>query len=225
MNQITKKFIFTIIFGVLETIVLVTPVLAATTLLFAPANIDVAEGEDFTMRVVANPERGIKSYTIKLELEYPADLLEVKSFTIADNWMQLNQSGYDLIDNTNGLLIKTAGFPGGFSGPITFGTASFLAKKEGEGIIKVGEDSFVLDSASQDVLGGFLDETLVKIAALPPEEEIIPEEEATPALFDILIAPVARQVQKKPYLPIIIVILILIIVGYVLYRKRRKKRV
>jgi len=247
MNQITKKIVFIIIFGVLGITILATPSLAATTLLFAPANIDIAEGEDFTVRVVANSEGGVKSYTVKLELEYPADLLEIKSFTIADNWIQLNQPEYDLIDNTNGILIKTAGFPGGFSGLTVFGSVSFSDKKAGKGIIKTRKGSFVLDAENQNIFSGPLAQLLVT-AAVPlekqippvPEEEIVsPEKEIPPVLlvpeeeilppphrfFDILIEPAVKKFRKVPAIPTLVIggTLLLIILIYFIYRRIKKK--
>lgn len=239
------KKIFTVISGVLGMIILATPVLAATTFLLTPTNIDVVEKENFTLMVSVDP-KGIKNYTAKVELEYPAGLLEVKSFTFASDWIQLNQPGYDLIDNTNGLLIKTAGYPGGASELITFGAILFSAKKTGEGIIKIGEDSLVLDAMNRNVLGVLAEATVTIMTPLPPEEEgpaeeeeiipeevipeeVIPEEEipAPRPLFDILIEPIARQVRKGPTIPILVAIgiLILIIVGYVIYRKRREKAI
>ena len=250
MNRITKKFIFIIIFGVLGITILATPALATTTLLFAPANIDITKGEDFTIRVVANSERDIKSYTVKLVLEYPADLLKVKSFIIADNWMQLNQPGYDLTDNTNGLLIKTAGFPGGFSGLTVFGSISFSAKKTGKGIIKVRKDSFVLNAANQNIFSGPLSQLLVTITIPPgkgippvlpaPEEEIVPpekgippvlpapEEEIVPPLtrfFNVLIEPVVKNFRKVPSILILVIgsTLFLIILIYFIYKRIKKK--
>lgn len=237
------KKIFTITLAVLGIMVLAMPVLAATTFLLTPASIDVAEKENFTLIVSINP-KGIKNYTAKVELEYPADLLEVKSFTFAGDWMQLNQPAYDLIDNTNGLLIKTAGYPGGVSELIIFGTVLFSAKKTGEGIIKIGEGSLVLDVENQDVLIGPLAQIPVTIAAppppeevLPPEEEVVPpeeevippEEEVVPSpprpLFDILIEPVAKQFRKGPAVTVLLIvgILSLIILAYIIYRRRKKK--
>jgi len=247
MNQITKKFIFIIIFGVLGITILATPTLAATTLLFAPTNIDIAEGEDFTVRVVANSTGGIKSYTIKLELEYPADLLEIKSFTIADNWIQLNQPEYDLIDNINGLLIKTAGFPGGFSGLKVFGSISFSNKMAGKGIIKVRKGSFVLDAENQNIFSGPLAQLLVTAAVLlekqippVPEEEIVPSEKEIPIVlpvpeeeivppshrfFDILIESAVKKFRKVPSLFVLVIggTLLLIILIYFIYRRIKKK--
>lgn len=232
------KKIFTIILGWLGILVFATPVLATTNLLLTPATIDVAEQEHFTLMVSVSP-KGIKNYTAKVELEYPADLLEVESFAFASNWLQLNQPGYDLIDNTNGLLIKTGGFPGGVSELITFGTVLFSAKKTGEGIIKIGEDSLVLDAENQNVLIGPLVQTSVTIAVLvPPEEEVIPpEEEVLPPkeevippplrpLFDILIEPVAKELRKWPVASILaaIGVIILIVVAYVIYRRGKKRK-
>ena len=199
---------------------LATPALAATTFLLIPSNIDLAKGEDFTLEVIVNSE-DIKNYTVKVELEYPSDLLEIKSFTFGSSWMILSQPGYDLIDNENGFLIKTAGYPGGFSEPVTFGTVLFLAKKTGNGIIKVGEDSLVLDVTNKNVLG-LLTEVAVTITALP-EEEIPP----TRPLFDILIEPVAKQFRKASLIFILvgsgIIIILIIVVVYIIYRKKKKK--
>ncbi|MCH7552011.1 FeoB-associated Cys-rich membrane protein, partial [Patescibacteria group bacterium] len=94
------------------------------------------------------------NYTVKTELRYPADLLEVKLFTFTNSWMPIAQPGYDLIDNTNGTLIKTAGYPGGVSSTVTFGTVSFLAKKSGNGTITLNKNSFALDANNQHVLSG-----------------------------------------------------------------------
>lgn len=184
MNKTMKKFIFIIILGVFGMVVLATPVSAATTLSLSPLSINITEGKSSVLRVTINP-RGVKNYTAKVHLQYPADLLKVKSFTFGSGWMALSQPEYDLIDNTNGVLIKTAGYPGGISKLITFGTVSFSAKKTGKGIIKIGEDSLVLDVANQNVPIVSLAQTSVTIAApplpeaevLPPEEEVLPPEE------------------------------------------------
>jgi len=133
--------------------VLATPVLAATTVSFSPVNISVSQGKTFNVTVAVNPQ-GVNNYTAKIQLNYPANLLEVKSFSFGNSWMPLTQSGYDLIDNTNGVLIKTAGYPGGLSSSVAFGTVSFLAKKAGSGIIKTDSGSLALDANNQNVLSG-----------------------------------------------------------------------
>ena len=233
--------------------VLATPALAAT-LLVTPVDIEITEEENFTLMVSVNP-KGVKTYTTKVELEYPADLLEVESFIfIGNDWMVLSQPGYDLIDNTNGILIKTGGYPSGVSKLVTFGIVSFSAKKTGEGIIKVGDDSIVLDAENQNVLSGPLPQASVTIAAptpplvlpeeeitLPieeeitpsPEEEVLPpEEEVAPPvgevpprpLFDILIRPVIEQVRKGPIIFILVASVIVALIIVAYIIYRRRKK-
>ena len=149
----TKKILFTISLATLGVIVLAMPALAATTVSLSPASVNVVSGKSFNVVVAVNPQ-GASNYTEKIELDYPADLLQVKSFSLGSNWMALPQPGYDLIDNTNGVLIKTAGYPGGLSSSATFGTVSFYAKKAGSGTIKLGSGSLALDANNQNVLSG-----------------------------------------------------------------------
>lgn len=149
---------------------------ASTGLLISPSSINIKEDQNFDVSITVNPQ-SVDNYTAKIQLQYPADILELKSFTFDDGWMIFSHAEYDLIDNTNGILIKTAGFPGGFSTLVPFGTALFSVKKDGEGIIRIGEDSFVFDISGKDVFDGFLDETTIKITALTLSEEVTSEEE------------------------------------------------
>ncbi|MFH1230529.1 MAG: cohesin domain-containing protein, partial [Planctomycetota bacterium] len=144
-----KKTIFTVLFGGLIALVLTAPVLAATTVSLSPASINVVEGRSFNLTVKIDPQ-GVKNYTAKIELKYLVDLLRVNSFTFGSNWMIVNQPGYDSIDNVNGVLVKTAGYPGGVSSQVTFGTVSFSAKKAGNGVIKMGNNSLALDATNQN---------------------------------------------------------------------------
>ena len=161
-----KKTLLTILLGAFGVMVLAAPVLAATNVSFTPVNVSVRQGQNFTLTIGVNPQ-GVKNYTAKIELRYPADLLEVKSFTFANGWVALAQPGYDLTDNANGVLIKTAGYPGGVSSAVTFGTVSFLAKKSGNGTITLSGDSFVLDAVNQNVLVSVSVQTTVVITAAP----------------------------------------------------------
>ena len=199
-----NKTISTIILATLGTTILAMPVLAATAISLSSTSINIAQGQNFNLVVAINPQ-GTNNYTVKAELQYPADLLEVRTFTLANNWMALSQQGYDLIDNENGLLIKTAGYPGGVSEPITFGTISFLAKQAGSGVIKVGDNSFVLDATNQDVLNSTLAQTSVVIASpisepsppdtSEPEEEVITEKEEEVITETI---PTSTQTEEEP---------------------------
>ncbi len=148
-----KTFILTTLLGALGVAVLTAPALAATSVSFTPVTVSVRQGQAFTLTIGVNPQE-VKNYTAKMELRYPADLLEVKSFIFANGWSPLTQSGYDLTDNANGTLIKTAGYPGGVSSATSFGTVSFLAKKSGNGTISLHSNSFALDANNQNVLSG-----------------------------------------------------------------------
>lgn len=163
MNKIFKKLALMTALGVFG---LVISASAATTLSVTPVNINTIQGEKFTLEVRINPQ-GIKNYTAKIKLEYPEELLRVESFTFGNSWMSVNQPEYDLIDNANGVLIKTAGYPGGISSSAVFGTVLFSAKKTGEGVIEVGGDSFVLNAENQDVLNAAPVQVNVIIGAIP----------------------------------------------------------
>ena len=144
-----KLFIFSLAIGFI-----LAPLMAvAATLSLSPANVSVTRGQTFTMQATLNPQ-GAKAYTVKVELSYPASLLEVQSFTFASGWLSLTQSGYDLVDNANGKLVKTAGYPGGISSPAAFGTVSFRAKASGSGNVTITANSSVFDANSQNTLIG-----------------------------------------------------------------------
>ncbi|MDD5569066.1 MAG: hypothetical protein PHG23_01470 [Candidatus Pacebacteria bacterium] len=129
----------------------VAPAALAATLNFSPTTVNTTAGEDFSLQINLNSQDA-PSYTAKVELSYPADLLSINSFTPNGDWMQLKQSGYDLIDNANGVLIKSGGYPSGFSSTVNFGTVSFHAKAAGSATITVGSNSFVYNAAGTNVL-------------------------------------------------------------------------
>ncbi len=153
------------IVSVCGAMVLAAPAFAATTASFSPTNIQATAGNNFAVTITVNPQ-GASDYAEKLEVRYPADTLEVKSFTLANVWMALTQPGYDSIDNTAGVLVKTAGYPGGFSSSVPFGTVSFYAKKAGTGTITIGDHSLAFEASSQSALHGA--PTSFSIAAAVP---------------------------------------------------------
>ncbi len=170
MTKTTKVFIFIITVSIVGMVFWTMSALSDTSLLFSTLSVNVEEGRNFNVVISIYP-KDVKNYTAKIVLEFPTDLLEITSFDFDSDWMQVTQPGYDLIDNTKGVMIKTAGFPGGVSTIKVFGIVSFRAKKRGEGIIKVGGASFVLDAENQNVLA----ETPVQIS-VAITEKAIPEE-------------------------------------------------
>jgi len=174
-----KKIIFA---SLLTGIFLAGSALAATSFSFSSTAFNVAQGQSFVLRTAVDPQ-GVANYTVKLELQYPADLLEVRSFTLGNSWMVVSQPGYDLIDNTSGVLIKSAGYPGGLSSSASFGTISFYAKKSGNGTIQTTNNSFALDANSQNVLSGTAQASVAiskpSVAPVPSEEKPITPKAAT----------------------------------------------
>ncbi|MBU2101242.1 cohesin domain-containing protein [Patescibacteria group bacterium] len=159
----------------------------AAGLSFSPSSGTYAEGGTYTVSVYVNPA-GKTIYTAKAEVKYPADLLEVRFFSLASGWMALSQSGYDQIDNSNGVLIKTGGYTEGLKSNTLFGTITFYAKNSGSANVSIGNGSLILDDNSKDVLTSYLSATftLSGIPAPVPVESAIegttesaPLEEAT----------------------------------------------
>jgi hypothetical protein len=119
----------------------------------SPSQSTLKPGQSFSVVVSVVPSSD-KIYTSKVNLKYPAELLEVTSFSFASGWSPLSQPGYDTVDNTAGSLTKTAGYPGGLSSSKTFGTVTFKVKKEGNAKISVSSSSALYDENSEDVLSG-----------------------------------------------------------------------
>lgn len=153
--------------------------------------------------------QGVKNYTVKTQLKYPATILTATGFAFAKPWIALNQPGYDLTDNTNGVLFKTAGYPQGISTDLVFGTATFRAKQSGAGTIAVGSESLALDENSQNVYSGFgsLKSASVTVAATPTlvettavngaEPELLPiVQEEAPPLLNPSLSPEASPISR-----------------------------
>lgn len=151
-------------------------VLAATSITLTPTTVSVNAGQTFSVPVSVNPQ-GLKNYTVGIKLNYPADLLQVQSFTFGSQWMALNQPGYDLVDNTNGVLIKTAGYPQGFTSNTQFGTATFLAKKAGTGVIVLVNGTMALDQSNQNLFAG---SSQVNVSVATPASTVTPVATTTP---------------------------------------------
>jgi len=238
----TKKILFTISLATLGVIVLAMPALAATTVSLSPASVNVVSGKSFNVVVAVNPQ-GASNYTEKIELDYPADLLQVKSFSLGSNWMALSQTGYDLVDNANGTLIKTAGYPGGLSSSATFGTISFYAKKAGSGVIKLGTGSLALDANNQNVLSGAPSVSVAIAApASVPAAPSAPAAETPAETEQPAEQPVEQPIAQTPQptllaaiggvltlgtgsilLGILVGLIILAIIVYVIYLLRKRK--
>jgi len=136
------------------------------TISLSPMTKKVTPGQLVVVTVTVSPTGG-SAYTVKAKVNYPAGLLEVQSFTFSDGWLPLTQTGYSLIDNTNGVLIKTAGYAGGLSSSKTLGTITFRAKSAGTATVSVAGDSMVLDASNGNIFVGGSSSVLTITSATP----------------------------------------------------------
>lgn len=166
-----KKKISKIILGVIVSLLLSAPSMAAEAI-FQPSEINAAPGKQFSVSVYIDSQ-GTDNYVEKLKINYPADIIQVNSFSFDSTWIPLSQPGYDLIDNKSGTLVKSAGYPGGFSSPVPFGTISFLAKKEGSGKISVGEESIAFEISKQSAISGLPASVVITGPAVDVSDEIL----------------------------------------------------
>jgi len=175
-----KKITLTSIAGVaIGTMLFAFTALAATTASITPTSVKVVAGQQFNVVVAVNPN-GTSNYAEQLKIDYPASLLQVTAFNIGSSWMSLSQPGYDSIDNTNGVMIKTAGYTGGITSLTPFGTITFTAEKSGSGTITIGSGSQAFEKSSQTAISGTGATFVVTAATIAPA--VTPK---TPATNDL----------------------------------------
>ncbi len=148
----------------------------ASSVVFSPTESTFIPGQSITLTISVDPATS-KVYTSKIALKYPSDILEVESFSLSGGWQALTQSGYDLVDNNGGSLIKTAGYTGGISNKTTFGTVKFRVKKVGVAKVSVTSGSALYDENSKNVLSGNAVSTFtVSAPVAEPEIKRLPVE-------------------------------------------------
>ena len=143
----TEKFL-----GLLMFLLILLPqiTLASSISLFSSTS-SVKPDKTFSLSIYVDPET-TSSYTAQANIDFPANLVSIESFTYAASWFPISQPGYDSIDNVNGSMVKTAGYPGGFSSSTLFGTAVVKVKSAGSIDIYVNDKSYVLDVDSNNTL-------------------------------------------------------------------------
>ncbi len=149
----TKKIKISLIASlvVVSSFVLFPSLVSASSFIFKNRVVTGEEGKIFTIPVLVDPV-GKKNYTVRLDLAFSPDVLEVVSFVFNPRWFTVPQSGYDLINNKSGQFTKTGGYPGGFSSITPFGTVTFRVKKVAQDLITVGAQSIILNAEGRNVL-------------------------------------------------------------------------
>lgn len=159
---------------------------ATLTLSTGAAEARAGERVSVAIDVDAGEERIV---TVRAALSYPEDLLEFMSFSFAPEAFALSQPGYDA--EGGGTLVKTAGFPGGFTGTRPFGVAEFIVRARSvseagssrRAAISVSSDSLLLNAQGVNRLTVATTVTLSVAAPIPlPEPSPLPQSAAlTPA--------------------------------------------
>lgn len=206
---------------------------ASGSLGLSPATKSVKAGQTFTVTVSAVPSGG-SVYTVKANMQYPANLVEVTGFSFAEGWFQLTQAGYDLVDNTSGTLIKTAGFPGGVSAAKTFGTVTFRAKAAGTATINTTGLSQMLDAANNNLYSGG-GTSVVTISAAAPKSTVSPaatgqvtaSPSATPTVEPEETASPSAGLQAAAILGLSartwLIIIAVVVIALILYKLMRRR--
>lgn len=115
-----------------------------------------------------------------LRIMFPRESLWAKSFMVAPGWLIATGEEYNSIDNGRGTLRATAGFEGGFSGRMPFGTLEFVAVGQGIAEIGIEPDSMILNARNENLATGLNALTpRIVIASLESAPEIPTQ------LFDI----------------------------------------
>jgi len=241
MKKITLTSIAAVTIG---TMLFAFTALAATTASITPANVTVTRGQQFNVVIAVNPN-GTSDYAEQLQIDYPANLLQVTAFNIGSSWMSLTQPGYDSIDNTNGVLTKTAGYTGGITSLTPFGTITFTAVKSGSGTITIGSGSQAFEKSSQTAITGtgasFVVTATTVAPAVTPKTPAPTTTDLTPvttingqvvATTTAQAAVAATQVAAATnagggnvtmWVWIIIILLIIIVIVWYVISKRKKK--
>jgi hypothetical protein len=132
-------------------VILIPKISLANSISLRSSSKNIEPSKNFSLLVYVDSSSS-QSFTAQANIDFPADLISVESFTYSSAWLPINQTGYDIVDNTNGKLIKTAGYPNGFNSEILLGTIVFKSKKAGTVNIAVNNASYVLDMDSNNTL-------------------------------------------------------------------------
>ena len=161
--------------SVLGVIALLAPISAlAASVSLSPTSVSVNTGDTFSVSIIADPS-STKLYSVRANVSFDASLVQATNFSFASTWMSIAQPGYDSIDNANGVLIKAAGYPGGFASATKLGTVTFKALKTGTATIIGTNSSLLLDADSKNQISGTQGSVSVSIASAPTPVKTIPK--------------------------------------------------
>ena len=153
--------------SVLGILTLLAPMSAlAASVSLSPTTVSVRAGDTFSVSVTADPA-STKLYSVRANDSFDSSLVSVTNFSFAATWVSISQPGYDSVDNSNGVLIKAGGYPGGFTSATKLGTITFKALKTGTATISGTNSSLLLDAESKNQISGAQGKVSVSITSAP----------------------------------------------------------
>lgn len=117
---------------------------ASTIQLIYPTS-TIQKGQEFEVTALIIPERS--NYTVSLKMCFQN--AEFQGFEQSDEWLQLRVPKYWEVNN--GMIARTAGFPGGFNTSTVFGKFIFIATETGLVDISTEPSSLILDADNKNV--------------------------------------------------------------------------
>lgn len=192
-------------------------------------NQEVSVGQKFSVDISISP-KDETVYTSKISISYPSDMIEAGSFSFTPKWLELSQPGYDLMDPSQGKIIKTAGFPAGIEVGNTkvFGTITFTAKSTGTANIKISSDTQVYNDSNSNVFSG--NQNQVNINIVPATENTNSTDLGTTTSTTSTTTLTLNQgasvntissLTSLKSILIILLVLILGVIGYGFYKKNK----
>jgi len=155
---------------------------------FSPQIGNYNVGKTFQVNVNIDP-KGQALDTARIEIKYPSDLLEIKSFDFGPSFTI--PSGENAFDNSTGIFTYGAGIPEGTNQPALFGTITFSAKSAGSAAISLSPESLVL-SAGENIFDGAL-----AIASYNVKTPVVPPKtQAPPAAVKKAVQPTEQPVAQ-----------------------------
>ncbi len=116
-----------------------TAVLAAP----MPTNVLVSElepnvGQDVTISLRIRPDAANPVFTVSSKLSYDAEKLKFKSAEFGDeSAIPLREVPYQLTDTSEGIIVRTAGYPKGLAASSNFVKYTFTAVKNGQAYVNI----------------------------------------------------------------------------------------
>ena len=154
---------------------------------------EVTVGDRVELQVQVQPDEEI--YTVLADLSFPTDILDVVRVEGEKVWIPLTKETYDAVDEANGVVRKTYGYPGGIATSTPVFSIVFQATAEGGGTISFTSKSNVLTADGKDVFTTAPSVPVTVVAKPVPVAEPVTQA-PTPPLFetDEAIVPVQHAV-------------------------------